>query len=338
MNIYYCLVLIPIIFVINKIFIKKNFLLNFSGESHQKFASKNLTPLSGGFILLVFFILYLPKEIYDLLIFLSLFFILGISADNNSIKSPLSRMLIQLIIILALIINFNLRIDDVRISYLNYFLQFEVINYIFLVFCLLILINGTNFIDGCNTLVLGYYILVTIILLKLDLFSGIEMNNYFIFNFLLTLSILYLFNLFNKLFLGDNGVYLISVIFGYFLINIYSNNSYLSPYFIVLLLWYPAFENFFSLIRKLKKKISPILPDTNHFHQLLYFFLKDKFFKNKIAANSIAANLINLYNGIIFIFSISDISNTKLQLTLITVNVFIYSAIYINLYKYKNLK
>ena len=103
MNIYYCLVLIPIILVINKIFIKKNFLLNFSGESHQKFATKNLTPLSGGFVLLVFFFLYLPKEIYDLLIFLSLFFILGISADNNFLKSPLSRMLIQLIIILSLI-------------------------------------------------------------------------------------------------------------------------------------------------------------------------------------------------------------------------------------------
>ena len=120
MNIYYCLVLIPIILVINKIFIKKNFLLNFSGESHQKFATKNLTPLSGGFVLLVFFFLYLPKEIYDLLIFLSLFFILGISADNNFLKSPLSRMLLQLIIILALVVSLNLRVDDIRIPYFNF--------------------------------------------------------------------------------------------------------------------------------------------------------------------------------------------------------------------------
>ena len=338
MNIYYCLVLVPIIFVVNLIFIKKKFLLNFSGEPHQKFASKNLTPLSGGFILITFLFLFLPKEIYNLLIFLLLFFILGISADNNFLKSPLSRMLIQLIIILALVVSFNLRVDDIRISYFNYFLQFEIINYIFLVFCLLILINGTNFIDGCNTLVLGYYILVTIFLLKLNLFSEIEINNVFIFNFLFTLSILYFFNIFGKLFLGDNGVYLISAIFGYFLINIYSNNNSISPYFIVLLLWYPAFENLFSLIRKLLKKISPMLPDTNHFHQLLYFFLKDKFFKKNIVSNSIAANLINFYNGVIFAVSVSDISKTNLQLSLIIFNIFVYLIIYVNLYKYKHSK
>ena len=338
MNIYYCLVLVPIIFVVNLIFIKKKFLLNFSGEPHQKFASKNLTPLSGGFILITFLFLFLPKEIYNLLIFLLLFFILGISADNNFLKSPLSRMLIQLIIILALVVSFNLRVDDIRISYFNYFLQFEIINYIFLVFCLLILINGTNFIDGCNTLVLGYYILVTIFLLKLDLFVEIEINNFFIFNLLFTLSILYFFNLFGKLFLGDNGVYLISVIFGYFLINIYFNNNSISPYFIVLILWYPAFENLFSLIRKLIKRISPMLPDTNHFHQLLYFFLKDKFFKNNTVANSVAANLINFYNGMIFAVSINDISKTNLQLSLIILNIFVYLIIYVNLYKYKHSK
>jgi len=332
---YYCLLLIPIIVVINKIFIKKNFLLNFSGELHQKFTSNNLTPLSGGFILIFFFILYLPKETYDLPIFLSLFFILGVLADNNFIKSPSSRILIQLIIILALVINSNIRIDDVRISYINYLLEFEILNYIFLVFCLLILINGTNFIDGCNTLVLGYYILVTIFLLKLNLFTDVEVSNLFILNFLFTLFILYLFNLFGKLFLGDNGVYLISLIFGYLLINIYSKNSHISPYFIVLLLWYPAFENLFSLIRKVVKKISPMLPDTNHFHQLLYFFLKDKFFKKKIFANSVTANLINLYNGIIFFVSLNDISNTKLQLSLIIINIFVYLIIYFNLYKYK---
>ena len=44
-----------------------------------------------------------------------------------------------------------------------------------------------------------------------------------------------------------------------------------------------------------------MLPDTNHFHQLLYYFLKKKFLKKNIVANSLSANLINIYNGLIFL-------------------------------------
>ena len=126
MNFYYCLALIPIIILINRIFIKNFFLLNFAGELHQKFTSNKLTPLSGGFILIIFLFLNFPKELYDLLFFLSLFFILGFLADGNFIKSPSTRIMIQLIIILTMVINFNLTIDDVRIPYMNYLLQFEI--------------------------------------------------------------------------------------------------------------------------------------------------------------------------------------------------------------------
>ena len=114
---------------------------------------------------------------------------------------------------------------------------------------------------------------------------------------------------------------------------IYRENQTMSPYFIVLLLWYPGFENLFSIIRKLKTKFSPLSPDTNHLHQLMFIFLNKNFFKKKIYANVFAANIINLYNLIILFFATNDISKTNLQLSLIFVNLFIYLVTYFLLKK-----
>ena len=66
-------------------------------------------------------------------------------------------------------------------------------------------------------------------------------------------------------------------------------------YFITLLLWYPAFEIFFSIIRKLNFNRSPLKPDTNHLHQLIYFFLQKKI-TNTVLASSSVGLLISLYN------------------------------------------
>ena len=39
----------------------------------------------------------------------------------------------------------------------------DIFNYIFVTFCILIILNGTNFTDGLNTLVIGYYLINLII-------------------------------------------------------------------------------------------------------------------------------------------------------------------------------
>ena len=62
-------------------------------------------------------------------------------------------------------------------------------------------------------------------------------------------------NFLNKLFLGDNGAYMISFFIGFYLITIYNQNyQNITPYFVILLLWYPCFENLFSILRKIYYK------------------------------------------------------------------------------------
>jgi len=200
----------------------------------------------------------------------------------------------------------------------------------------MILINGTNFIDGCNTLVIGYYLILAIILFKLKLLDIIfSDSSSIIFLFSILLGTFFL-NLYQKLFLGDSGVYILSFIFGIVLIRIYESNLWISPYFICNLLWYPALEVLFSIIRKLNLSFSIISPDTKHFHQLLFFFLTKKvkkFTPNII--NGLTANVINSYNFFVLIYASSNLSSTKIQIFILILNTIIYCSFYFRLFEFR---
>ena len=88
--------------------------------------------------------------------------------------------------------------------------------------------------------------------------------------------VIYGYNFFNKIFIGDSGSYILGFIFSIFLINFYNDNQQMSSFYIILLLWYPAFETLFSMIRKNILKRSPMKPDTNHLHQLIFYYVKKK--------------------------------------------------------------
>jgi UDP-N-acetylmuramyl pentapeptide phosphotransferase/UDP-N-acetylglucosamine-1-phosphate transferase len=87
---------------------------------------------------------------------------------------------------------------------------------------------------------------------------------------LTSLTVIYIFNFFGKIFLGDGGSYLISCVFGVILIKFSSDNYLVSPYYVAALLWYPAYENLFSIIRKKISKKTPSTPDNEHLHQFIY--------------------------------------------------------------------
>ena len=110
---------------------------------------------------------------------------------------------------LLFVIFSDLRITDLRIDLVNELLDINYVSIIFTVFCLLILLNGSNFLDGLNTLVIGYYILVSVILILISAKFDLVINQN-IFYFLIFLIIIFLFNFFGKIYLGDSGSYLIS--------------------------------------------------------------------------------------------------------------------------------
>ena len=98
------------------------------------------------------------------------------------------------------------------------------------------------------------------------------------------------------MFLGDGGAYLISFIVGIILIRFFNDNPLLSPYYIAALLWYPAYENLFSIIRKKIFKKSPSAPDNEHLHQFVYLYLNKSLNISKNLSNPLSGILICLYN------------------------------------------
>ena len=130
------------------------------------------------------------------------------------------------------------------------------------------------------------------------------------------------------MYLGDGGAYLISFIFGAFLIKLYVQNPSISPYFIMCLLWYPAFENLFSIIRKSLNKISFQKADNKHLHQYLYkFFLEKLKFKKEIT-NSLTGNIIVFYN-LIYFYLIKDFYfYTQGLIISVFFNISVYALIY----------
>ena len=327
--------LIILIYLLNNLIIKNKLLLNTTGDVHQNLTSKKKIPLTGGIYIFLSFILFFNEiSSVNKIIILS-FYLVGFFSDIKFLKSPLLRLILQIFIIFIFIFHNNLFLENTRVMLLDHILNYQIINYIFVIFCITIIINGTNFIDGVNCNVIGYYFIISIILYNLNLFNDFNFDFILIKNWILILFAIYLLNFFNKLYLGDNGSYFLGFIFSYLLIYIYLNNQYLSPFFIVLLLWYPAFENLFSLVRKLNFKKSPFKPDQNHLHQLLFFFLKRKKIFREKNLNSITGNIILLYNLPIFYFACLKPDNTQVQIMLIFTNILIYCFTYLRLFRFK---
>jgi UDP-N-acetylmuramyl pentapeptide phosphotransferase/UDP-N-acetylglucosamine-1-phosphate transferase len=219
-------------YALKKLLIKYNFLLNYTGYAHQKFTKNTSVPLSGGLLLLVSLI-FIDFSLFNyFIIFALLIFFLGLLGDLSYASSAKIRFIVQFFITLSFVYLNDITIPHIRFLPIDRLLEFKIFNYFFTIACLMVLINGTNFIDGCNTLVVGYYLIIGIILHKLNLlyfiFSDSE-SIYVFFTFLLSIFVL---NFFQKLFLGDSGVYILSFIFGTILIKIYQTNTSISPYFI----------------------------------------------------------------------------------------------------------
>ena len=330
----------PLSFFLYYLLNKKNFLLDkISSSKHKQLTSKdssNKVILCGGIIIFINSLFFFDNQLFIIKIFSFFILIIGILSDINKFESPKFRIISQFFVVLIfLLLNKNLTITDLRIDFFNNYLEIELISILFTIFCILILINGSNFLDGLNTLVIGYYILVltTILIISIQYNLNINHNVYYLIIFL---GIIFLFNFFNKIYLGDAGSYLISFLTAYFLLDFILNNDSVSPYFISLLLWYPAFENLFSILRRfsLKKKVDQAYQ--GHLHQMIYTKFKAINFINKKYLNTSTGMLINSFNFIIFSLTYKYYFSTQKLIMVIIFNLMIYLLLYFSLKKKVN--
>ena len=324
------LIILIYTFGLNFFFNKLDFLKDKKSVfKHKNLISKSIIPpFSGGLLLIISILIFIPNEFYIFKIFLFLIFLIGFFSDLNFLKSPNLRFLFQIITVVIFVYFLNINISSIRVENIDLLLENNFFNLFFTTFCILIIVNGTNFIDGVNTSVIGYYLISLLFLSYLmQNFSMVDLTLEHLNLIIFCLICLFILNFFEFLYLGDSGAYLISLFTGIVLIEIANQNPLISPYYIANLLWYPAYEILFSIIRKIKNRKSAFNPDNGHLHQLLYLNI-EVHYDNKKISNTLTGCIINLYH-LIFVFIVStDYSNTKYQVFMIILSVLIYNLTY----------
>jgi len=257
-------------------------LLDSDFKKPQSFHRENIPRIGGLSFYIIFIIIFFlnSKSYYDLFFLSSACFFIGLVDDIKLSNSPKIRLILLLFSINLIIFIFNIETPKFYIFNLDALLSKSIFLNIFLLsICFLIVINGSNFIDGYNGLLIGQFFIILVI---------INFINYYFFNYellffgiaFLALSISLLFFNFPKakLFLGDSGSYLIGGILSYLLIKTSTSTKFsIPPFFFACIIYYIFFEVVFSFFRKLiLEKKNPFYPDNKHLHMLLFKFLKKK--------------------------------------------------------------
>jgi UDP-N-acetylmuramyl pentapeptide phosphotransferase/UDP-N-acetylglucosamine-1-phosphate transferase len=257
---------------------------------------------SGGITILFFLFFFLifyenTSDYYFSIITLSaFFFIIGFLEDIKIHTRPEIRLFYLLITSFLIINYFNIQVLNTQINFLNNIIfSNKFYSIIFVCFCLLFIINGCNFIDGFN----GLLILHAIIILGILYFiNGHNSNNLYMQNIILFfISVFISILIFNfpkaKIFLGDSGAYITGIILSITTIEISNLNPKITPFFFACLLFYIFFEVIFSFFRKIfVERKSPLQPDRKHLHMLIFKFL-NKGMKNTLKANCLTSLIVN---------------------------------------------
>ena len=185
---------IVLIVALNYIFKRINFIPNYTGEKHQLFTSQKVTQLTGG-IYVFLIIVYIFSFNLEFLIFSFLILLIGLLSDKNYLKSPKQRIFIQSLLVLSFVFFLDLSISSTRIELIDKLLNYKIFSYLFISFCILVLINGSNFIDGLNGLLIGYSLIVIYYIFNLGLLNELQISDNQIFFFIYSLGFLLLLSL-----------------------------------------------------------------------------------------------------------------------------------------------
>ena len=202
---------------------KTTFFIEKQTDTVRKIHSFPVIKIGGLSFLPIYLILFLVNdELIRSIMYFSIFFLLiGFFADIYKEFSSYLRFILMMLIIILFIETNNFiiyNIDDGPITKL--FLNYPILSILFSLFGLMFTINGFNFIDGNNGLLLG----VTLIILANFLFYVGDKNyelSILLISFLIVVLTLFMFNFFSgKILSGDTGSYFI----GFVIFAIFSNH------------------------------------------------------------------------------------------------------------------
>ncbi len=276
-------------------------------------------PRVGGLLFLTSFLITLIIIEFDYLLLIIpliygslIIFIFSFYEDLRQSLSPYFRLLI--LFIGSFVFIFFSELPDINISFLQLITNNQLIKILLFILSLMLLMNGFNFIDGLNGLSSFNFISI----ISSVLYVGYFYNDIFIVNLsaliIVFAIVVFLLNFpFGKIFLGDSGSYIYALFSGGLIIYLFQRNSQLPSLLAMVILSYPITEMLFSIFRKIFQKYSPLKPDVNHLHHLIF----KKLHGNLRSRNNIASLMMLPFCIIPFLltyFSVNyDLNNNFLK-------------------------
>ena len=203
------------------------------------------------------------KEFVSIFFLITSFFLLGLYDDIFNLKPEKKFFLSILFSSISILINQNLLIEKMTFSFYEQKIFLDNFSFLFTIFCVIILINALNFYDGIN----GQSLIFFLISFS---FLGFRSPILFFYLFIIFVIIFLLFlNFKNKLFLGDNGIYILGSVL--IISIIYEHNTFRSIIFadeIFLLLILPGLDLLRLTITRIINNKNAFYGDRNHIHHI----------------------------------------------------------------------
>ena len=211
----------------------------------------------------IFKIFYFQETLSIFIFFFSsiLIFLIGYIDDKIKLSARVRLILLSFIILINLLVNSDLNISLIKLSFLNSF-SIENFSFFWTFLCLLLFINAFNFFDGINLQSAGFIYAICFFFLYKNIFF-----DFFVVIFIANTFFIYL-NYYSKTFLGNSGSFFLPFLFGSLFISSYNNTSLVADEIVVLML-IPGWDLLRLFFQRILKKTSPMTADNNHIHHYL---------------------------------------------------------------------
>ena len=315
--IYISLLLFVSLIFLNRFLISKKFFLDNNLNKKQAVHSK-VIPRSGGLVLIftLFIVIIFNYFVYNFNYFNYLpilfgIFLIGLIDDYGIKFNPFLRFLFLIVVCLLYFNFFDISLRTTGIGVLDSLINNYNIDFIIITICFLILINGSNFIDGVNVNLSFHYISILAILFYLFFDTNNFGINILILSTILTFIVFSFYNMKNKIFFGDGGAYLAGTLLGLLIVEILGQNTFISPFFFLIVTTYIGSEVLISFIRRIFSKNNVTIADFNHLHSYLFKIYKNTTDLNTHICTSLTINLVYLILVIPAFFFKNDIELTR---------------------------
>jgi UDP-GlcNAc:undecaprenyl-phosphate GlcNAc-1-phosphate transferase len=189
-------------------------------------------------------------------------FVIGFVDDKVKLSAKLRLALLTIVISINLLVNPELNISIIKLSFMSSFSIGE-FSFFWTLLCFLLFINAFNFFDGLNLQSAGLIYSICIFFLYKNIFF-----DFFIVITIANTLFLYL-NYQSKTFLGNNGSFFLPFLFGAIFISSYNNRPSLMADEIVVLMLIPGWDLLRLFFLRIMHKKNPMTADNNHIHHYL---------------------------------------------------------------------